>query len=214
MSYDIQKQHRRSIRLNSYDYTQAGSYYITICTYNRESLFGKILDGHMMLNNLGEVVYDKWLSTESIRHNVTLDSFQIMPNHLHGIVTINNPNGKESSPGRGDPAGRSYEINERRLKPNSLGAIIGQFKSVSAKRINILRRNSSMPVWQRNYYEHVIRNEDDLNIVRQYIQNNPLQWDTDDYHPSKLVNKASQYNTNAITHNNPTYAHRLVITGD
>lgn len=186
MTYNPDIHHRRSVRLKEYDYRSAGAYFVTICTFQRECLFGDVVDGEMRLNDFGEIVREEWLRSEVVRNNVSLDGFVTMPNHFHGILLLN-----DGKPTAGDPPGRPYELHDicrgeavpRPVVAGSIGAILGQFKSIVTKRINTLRDNPGYPVWQRNYYEHVIRNESDLATIRQYIVNNPLKWDLDENNP-------------------------------
>lgn len=173
--------HRRSIRLNGYDYSQGGAYFVTICTYQREWLFGKITHGEMKLNNLGEIVRDEWLRTSEIRPNVILDEYVIMPNHLHGIIIIKNDGGRGTL--------QCAPTVERFGKPtrNSIPTIVRLLKSTTTKHINEFRKMLGFPVWQRNYYEHIIRNERDLNRIRKYIINNPSLWLFDGENPDRIV---------------------------
>jgi len=189
MTYDPRKHHRCSIRLKGYDYTQAGAYFVTIVTHDRECLFGEVVDGQMRLNPFGEIVREEWFRTAVVRPYVMLapDEFVVMPNHIHGIIWITG--------GRGDPVGRPYDPvgrphdndrdDQRSHGPaaGSVGAIIGQIKSIAAKRINALRGTPAAPVWGRNYYEHIIRYETSLNRIRRYIAANPSQWAEDHEHP-------------------------------
>ncbi len=119
---------RRSIRLSGYDYGRAGAYYITICIHDRKCVFGNISNGEMLINEYGRIVKDEWMKTEHIRKNVGLDVFVIMPNHFHGIIYIFD----------GDYAKATQRVapTSQTLKSNSIGAIIGQFKSITAKNIN------------------------------------------------------------------------------
>ena len=169
MTYNPDIHHRHSIRLRDYDYRSAGAYFVTICTFQRECLFGDVVDGEMRLNSLGEIAREEWLRTEIVRKNVSMDAFVIMPNHFHGILLMDDSCRGEAAP--------------RPVMAGSIGAILGQFKSIVTKRINALRDNPGCPVWQRNYYEHVVRNEGDLANIRQYIANNPLKWDLDENNP-------------------------------
>lgn len=175
--YDPEMHHRRSIRLQGYDYSQAGAYYITICTQKRACLFGQIVDGEMVLNEYGEIVKTEWLKTSKIRRNITLDEFVIMPNHLHGIIIITEKNEMANIVGAIHRIAPTNEIQQPpRLQSGSMGAIIGQYKSIITKRINQIRDTPGFSVWQRNYYEHIIRNENELNRIRKYILNNPANW--------------------------------------
>ena len=170
MVYDPQKHRRRSIRLKGYDYSQAGAYFVTICTQNRESLLGEIVGGEMILNAYGRVVAVCWVWLAKQYPYVELDEWVMMPNHAHGIVIL--------SGGRGG---------SRTAPTKSLGRLVGAFKTVSTKRINQMRHTPGAAVWQRNYYEHIIRNEDELNRLRQYILDNPVQWEMDENNPNRLL---------------------------
>ena len=178
MKYDPNKHHRKSIRLKGYDYSSPGAYFVTICTYNGECLFGEIRDSSMYLNDFGKVVENEWWKSSEIRKELDLDVFQTMPNHIHGIVMI-----QEERP---DPNKTVVGANGRsplRMKPKSLSSFIAGYKSICTKRINELRNTTGVPVWQRNYHEHIIRNEEELNRIREYIINNPLKWELDKENP-------------------------------
>jgi len=167
---------RRSIRLQDYDYALAGAYFITIVAKDRQCLFGEIVDGQIQLNDWGQIVQDEWEKSAQIRKEIELDEFVIMPNHIHGIVVITGTAERATgrSPLQSGPTKRS------------LGAFIGGFKSAVTKRINDLRGAPSALVWQRNYFEHVIRDDDSLNRIRQYILQNPTQWEFDRENPAAL----------------------------
>ena len=187
MKFDPEKYHRRSIRLAGYNYSEFGYYFITICTENRLCLFGEIKNDEMILNDLGKIVEEEWLNTEKIRPNVELNEFVVMPNHIHGIVIIkykmeiggrgvlqyarNNKQGEYQS-------GGEYQFaptTRLRSPTQTIGSIIRGFKSATAKRINIYR-GFIAPVWQRNYYEHIIRAENDYNSICRYIMLNSSMW--------------------------------------
>lgn len=171
MPYDPDHHHRRSIRLESYDYTQDGAYFVTICTYQRECIFGDIVDGEMQINNLGQVVQEEWLRTGE-RANVELDIFIVMPNHVHGVlflITDDEPHSPQSA--------YAHPIT------GSLGTIVGAFKSAAARRINQLRDTPGAPVWQRNYFEHVIRDQAGYEYITRYVQHNAAIWAYDRLHP-------------------------------
>ena len=192
---------RRSIRLRGYDYTTPGAYFVTICTHRHVPLFGRVVDGNMRLNAFGRIVRDEWFRTAQVRPDVELleHEFVVMPNHVHGIVWIALPDDRKTAgcasgeghpPGRsgaapavfsGDPSGRPYR--PRGPASDSLGAIIGQFKSAVSRRINALRNTPGAAVWQRNYHEHIIRTERALQAIRRYIAENPLRWHLDRYNP-------------------------------
>jgi len=267
MKYDPQKHHRRSIRLKGHDYTASGAYFITICTHQRQCLFGKIVDGEMQLNEFGNWVDACWKRLPTHFSHLQLDRFVVMPNHMHGILVLtHNPNEPTPSNGRGAAFGRSSMQLPTILRPNatpgsgqdrshftnpdcpnpidpdatfglepdrshfvdpvcsdtipnsdqplmnesepgvafgremvvnginglpnaaplragSVGAIVLNFKSVTARRINQMRKMTSVPVWQRNYYEHIIRDDIALANIQKYIDNNPRSWWQDQLHP-------------------------------
>ena len=160
------------MRLKNYDYSQNGAYFITICTQNRECLFGNIVDDKMRLNEFGEIACDAWKWLGEQYHYVALDSFVIMPNHLHGVIIIDNCRGGS----RIAPTMRTAPTANGMEKRKPLGRLIGAFKTVSAKHINQLRNTPSQPIWQRNYYDHIIHNNESLERIRNYIVNNPLNW--------------------------------------
>lgn len=180
--YDPAKHHRRSIRLKGYDYTQAGAYFVTIVTRERELLFGEVINGEMRLNAHGRVVESEWLRTAEVRPNVELDAFVVMPNHLHGILIIRND--AQSRVGASRHVGASQRLAPTGPVAGSLGAIMAQFKSICTKRINRTRHTPGAPVWQRNYYERIVRNERELNAIRQYIRHNPARWADDMENPN------------------------------
>jgi REP element-mobilizing transposase RayT len=156
--------HRRSIRLKNYDYSSAGEYFVTICSHDRKHLFGEIVGEEIRLNEYGLIVQQTW--HDLIHHipNIELDEFVCMPNHVHGIIVILDAMvGAGSEPA---PTGKRYTLSE----------IVRQFKTFSAKHINEKRKSTGIPVWQRNYYEHIIRDDNDLYNTREYILNNPLTW--------------------------------------
>ncbi len=152
-------------------------YFITICTHNRECLFGKIIEAHghtppqptMQLNAYGEIVRNKWLKTPSIRPYVILGEWVIMPNHIHVIIIIT----------RAGEAVLPYASMGFRSPSHTVGAIVRGFKSAVTSQINILRGTPGLPIWQRNYWEHVIRNEQAYINIANYIHNNPAMWQGD-----------------------------------
>lgn len=165
---------RRSIRLPGYDYRDGGVYFVTICTKKKEHLFGKIRNGMMGLNEYGCVVADCWQSIPTHFPGVELDAFIIMPNHIHGLLYVDD----QSCRGMACHAPTQRKFG----KPiaSSLPTIIGSFKSAVTKRINSLRDEPGAPVWQRNYYERIVRNHDETIRIRRYIHHNPHQWDRND----------------------------------
>jgi REP element-mobilizing transposase RayT len=165
----------RSVRLRGYDYTIGGAYFITICTHNRQNLFGEIEKEVVVLNGSGHIAVEEWLKTAVLRPNVILDEFVVMPNHVHGIVILNSE--------RSSTARRATTEEFGKPIANSIPTVIRAYKSAVTKRIHELHLESSTPVWQRNYYEHVIRGEDDLNSIREYIRFNPQKWADDEETP-------------------------------
>jgi REP element-mobilizing transposase RayT len=176
MGFDPDIHHRRSVRLRDYDYSGAGAYFVTICVANRECLFGETADGVMRMNDAGLAVAECWQAVPDHFPQVELDEFVVMPNHLHGIIVID----------RRDTACRA-QVEESFSRPisGSLPTIIRSFKSAATKRINQFRDNPGAPMWQRNYYERVIRDEQELDGIRQYITGNPAQWVEDKNHPAR-----------------------------
>ena len=171
------KANRRSIRLREYDYAQSGMYFFTVCTHERELLFGDGVDGEMHSNDFAQIVWDEGYKSTTVRHELDLDTFVVMPNHIHGIILLKN----RASVGA---SGRSpFSSGPSR---NSLGAFIAGFKAATTKRINDLRATPRAAVWQRNYYDHIIRDENSLTRIREYIVTNPLQWDLDPENPQRV----------------------------
>ncbi|RMF88108.1 MAG: transposase [Nitrospinota bacterium] len=170
--YFSSTRHRRSIRLSGYDYTQPGAYFVTICTQKHRHLFGEVVDGKVRLSTSGSIVHEEWFRTARLRPSVVLyaDEFVVMPNHIHGIIWIRDQVGAQR---RCAPTPH--------LVPGSLGVIVRAFKSAVTRRINVLRYTRGVSVWQRNYWEHVIRTERTLEVVRRYIVENPLRWHLDRY---------------------------------
>ena len=174
--YNSQIYHRRSIRLQDYDYSQNGYYYITICTRNFVEYFGQIKNGKMILNKCGEIVKQCWDEIPQHFDNVTLDEMVIMPNHMHGIVVIDGYSRNVSCRGLINQTPTTKWILQK--NPNMvLGKIIRSFKAMSCRLIRVNGFNRFQ--WHRNYYERIIRDEIELYIKRKYIINNPLKWHLD-----------------------------------
>jgi REP element-mobilizing transposase RayT len=181
-----EKHHRRSIRLPGYDYGQQGMYFVTICTENRELLFGEIVGGEMRLSERARIVDGCWQAIPAHFRHVELDEFQIMPNHIHGILAIAQRSENEPSVvGAQHAAPLQRNMISPNIHPGSLAAIIRSFKSAVTSRVNLLRQTPGAPLWQRNYHEHAIRNENDLHRIREYIQTNPLRWELDRENPKR-----------------------------
>ena len=191
MKHDPDVHHRRSVRLRGYDYSAAGAYFVTICVHGRECLLGEIRNSEMVLNDAGNAVREWWQGVPDHFVNVHLDEFIIMPNHFHGIVVITNVwagsprpplNSTNMNQGGETPQNQGGETPPLR----TLGQIIGYFKYQSTKQINQMRKNPGCPVWQRNYYERVIRDERELDDARKYIVENPIKWDLDRENPTNV----------------------------
>jgi REP element-mobilizing transposase RayT len=170
MTYNPDIHHRRSIRLREYDYSSIGGYFVTTCVQNRECLFGNIVDDVMLLSDAGRVVESVWNGLPERFPFIELDAFVAMPNHVHFIVNI-------AVPTENDGADQGKRAGQGRAP--TLDRIVGAFKSISASQVNRLLSRTGQPVWQRNYYERVIRNDSELHGLRDYIIYNPLKWDED-----------------------------------
>jgi putative transposase len=188
MKFDPDIHHRRSVRLGWYDYSGAGAYFVTICVHGRECLFGEVADGSMRLNPAGEIVRVAWDGLPERFPNVTMDIFMIMPNHFHGIIIINDVGAPLAAPGfeselQGRDAASSAEDKGAASDAPTLGKIMRTFKSISAINVNRLLDRQDRPLWQRNYYERVIRSERELAGIREYILNNSMKWEQDEENP-------------------------------
>jgi putative transposase len=161
VSYDPERHHRRSIRLQGYDYAQAGAYFLTLCTLGRARLLGRVTRGVVELTDIGRIVAEEWERTPSVRSNVELDAYVVMPDHVHGIIVITQ---------RDEGAARSEATATLRSPERTIGAIVRGFKGAVVRR-------GGMPVWQRNYHEHIIRSEAALDRIRRYIVANPARWE-------------------------------------
>lgn len=159
---------RRNLRLNSYDYSQHGAYFVTIYTKNKICLFGQVMEGQMILNPFGEAATTVWKELPLHYPEIDAEIFTVMPNHIHGIVVIH-------------ITGRAGSKPAPTIHPLSEG--IRAFKTYSSRRINELLNNQGKSVWQRNYYEHIIRNENEFKEIGEYILYNPSKWETDKENP-------------------------------
>lgn len=170
---------RQSTRLHGFDYSQPGAYFITICIRKHKSLLGNVSNGVMVLNSVGEIVQSCLTEIPAYFPNTELSAYIIMPNHVHGIIPVNSP------------VGARHAVPEcaKKLLPNiesfgepvksSLPTIVRSFKSAVTRSVNISRGNRQSSFWQRGYYEHVIRNEEELIQIGEYILGNPLKWEED-----------------------------------
>ncbi len=184
MAFDPNIRHRRSIRLKDYDYSQPGAYFVTLCTHTRECLFGQIADDVMVMNDAGRMIERWWRELPNKYPVVDMDNYMIMPNHFHGIIAI------VGAALRGCPQ-EQYPVNGGQphgVAP-TLGDMIDWFKTMTTNDyIRGVKHHQWRPFtgrfWQRNYYEHIIRDEHDLGTIREYITNNPARWERDDYNPA------------------------------
>jgi putative transposase len=200
--YNPQIHHRRSIRLKGYDYSQAGLYFITICCQDRKYRFGKIENGEMILNELGTIAYNEWTKLVERFTNFELDVFQIMPNHMHGIILLNNVAGVDTLTQLVQPQGLvpTYAIAQNGSITDcddigtgaspapanaTVGGIIGAYKSLvfnGCLKIYKSKNDLMGKLWQRNYYEHIIRNAKSYENISNYIINNPAKWAEDKFY--------------------------------
>jgi REP element-mobilizing transposase RayT len=159
--YDTDRHHRRSIRLQGWNYASPGAYFVTICVHRPETILGEVVGEEVVLSPFGNVAADAWLWLASQYPYIDLDEWVIMPDHFHGIIVIHEP---DNTP---EPV---------KVKP--LGRLVGAFKTVSTKEVNRLRDTPGAPFWQRGYYDRVVRSPQELEAIRKYIQNNPSRWAT------------------------------------
>ena len=176
MEHRRETHHRRSIRLPEYDYAQPGAYFVTIVTYQHVCIFGKVTHSRVQLSEIGKIVGATWHEIPTHFPNVTNDHFVVMPNHIHGIIMIEDTlvGARHASP---KPI--PHDANPRNVNHSALGAIVGSFKSVATKKIHQIKGFENRPAWQRNYYEHVIRDEADFKNIVDYIAANPVNWERD-----------------------------------
>ena len=182
MPYDPLKHGRRSIRLPSYDYSQPGAYFGTLCVADRRCIFGEIEDGEIRLSELGAFVAEHWASLSAHYPNVILDEFVILPNHVRGIIRLSS----EGLPVVGAGFQPAQPPHTSKLI-RSLPDIIRGFKTYTARRTTWIRGTPGQALWQRNYYEHIVRGEGDLEAIRRYIVENPLKWAEDEENPKAVA---------------------------
>ena len=186
--YNPNIHHRRSIRLKGYDYSQKGLYFVTICTQKRECLFGKIIDNVMILNIAGEMVNKIWLEIPQIFPKIKSHEYIIMPNHFHAIIEIVGADSISAQHADSISAQHANSISAQHADHMvSLPRIIQTFKRyTTVEYIKLVKQNLLPPfekrIWQRNYYEHIIRDEKSFKIISEYIINNPLKWNKDKYY--------------------------------
>jgi len=172
MTFNPEIHHRRSIRLKEYDYSRNSAYFVTMCSWQRECLFGEIINGKLFLNNIGSIISETWDWLGKQYSYLELMDSVIMPNHLHGILLFDRYRGG------------SRTAPTERVKP--LGRILGAFKTRSTKLVNEFRQAPGTVIWQRNYYERIIRNESELDRIGEYIVSNPANWIDDENNPANV----------------------------
>ena len=182
--------HRRSIRLPGYDYTSAGAYFVTLLVHQRQHLFGTLANGEVQLTAWGRLAQTEWCRLAERFPGILIDMYVIMPDHLHAILWINTadmpspPGARHPTPLKMDGSSLASPQLGRPLPtsppPGSLGAVIGAYKATTARLINGLRHSPGAPVWQRNYFERIIRDENELSRIYDYIQSNPLNADDEE----------------------------------
>ena len=179
--YDPRKHHRRSIRLKGYDYAQPGAYFVTICVREQRCLLGQVKGGKVVLSDVGATAHGFWSHVPIHFPNVSIDMFVVMPNHVHVIIVIHDAFGGDAGAAR---AGRGaittpLPAGQRTIDRPTLGQIVAYYKYQTTKRINQTRGTAGAPFWQRGYHEHIVRNERDMDRIRQYIIDNPSKWQLD-----------------------------------
>lgn len=196
--YKTYHTHHQSRRLAGWDYTQAAACFVTVCTRDRECRFGAVESGRMFLNAYGRIAAAEWGRSKTLRDEVHLDTFVVVPNHVHGIVVIAPPDAPanlrrhglgSAGNSRGSDMARHVATSSKRRFGNpetgSLGTIVGAYKSAVIRRINRMRGTSGAPVWQRGYYDHILRDEREWRRVRRYIRQNPARWHADTHFSTK-----------------------------
>jgi putative transposase len=186
---------KNSLRLRGFDYASEGAYFVTLIVHEHKCIFGKVVQGKVTHSKCGQIACEEWLRSSEVRSEIVLydDEFIVMPNHLHGIVWINNNDGFESiNPRLSKPLVRATgrlpirdEVNSvTGPRPKSLSAFVAGYKSAVTKKINSLKGTPGYPVWMRNYHDRIVRNERELSAIRRYIHENPLKWELDRYYSS------------------------------
>jgi REP element-mobilizing transposase RayT len=170
-----------SNRLRGYDYAENGWYFLTLCTFDRRPHFGSIIDRKMNLFRKGTIVKEEWEKSFQIRKELSLETYVIMPNHLHAIVIIKGASFVETT---GRSSLQKINVYPKGPATKSVSSFIAGFKSASTKRINLEENNAKRPIWQANYYDHIIRSEKELYAIREYIKNNPINWEQDEHFKS------------------------------
>ena len=187
VTFDPERNHRRSIRLKGYDYSSEGAYFITICTKDRECFLGEIAQGEARINPAGNAIKYWWIELQNKFENIELDEYIIMPNHIHGIIYITNvgadlrvcPAENRTNTDKGEHIGSPLHRFIQWFKTMSINEYIAGVNHYGWHRFN-------GKLWQRNYYERIIRDKEELNRVREYIANNPMRWAEDENNPVNI----------------------------
>jgi REP element-mobilizing transposase RayT len=174
------KYRTESIRVTEWDYSSNGYYFVTICTKNQECFFGNVIDSKVVLTSIGEIARQYWQAIPEHFQEVKLDEFIVVPNHLHGIVIISNV---ETCHGMSLQKPSNRNIFTKPLS-GPLSTVINQYKCTVTRECRKIGYSDFS--WQSRFYEHIIRNEKSLQKIRQYIMNNPVKWELDEYHPDRL----------------------------
>ena len=214
----LRKHDRKPMRLIGYDYSQAGLYFITICTKNREHIFGTIENGKMILNEYGDIIHDHWKNIPNHYNDVELNEYIIMPDHFHGIVRLNPPvgaqfiasNNEQNIALNNQTIFNNYNTPDNRIIPEkqninkrkwgglnqsdainrtptavTIGTVVRSFKARCTHTMNKTNNNIGVSIWQRNYYEHIIRNNNEYGRIAEYIKKNPSKWELDHFNSGK-----------------------------
>ena len=191
MSYDPRRHHRHSIRLKGYDYSLSGAYFITICVNHGQCELGAINDAEICLSSYGQIAAVTWEGLPEHYLHIELDAFVVMPNHVHGIIVLADTVPSTTKPLEVGAGLRPVPTSS--VKRPGLPEIIRACKSFSARRINQGKGIQGQPFWQRNYYEHIIRNERAYFAIREYILSNPVNWGADKLNPTMPTNQFNRY---------------------
>jgi len=181
----MERPQRKALRLEGYDYSQEGAYFVTICTYERVHLFGDIVNGGMQLSDVGKIAYDLWTTIPDHHPHIVLDAYVVMPNHMHGILFIvDQPNKQRSNVGtmRASSAATLPQMHSKGAHSGSLGAVIGSYKSAVVRSVNKQIGLLAPMIWQSRFHDHIIRNDENLNYIREYVYTNPSRWSEDTFY--------------------------------
>jgi REP-associated tyrosine transposase len=181
---------RRSLRLRDYDYSQPGIYFVTVCTVGRALLFGNVVEGNVRLNDAGHATGKVWAELPRYYFGLEVDAFVLMPNHIHGIIVLHGTGNRPPLAGGLPASPRPLEGAGTAPLRVTLGQAVARFKYESTKRLNAVRGTPGARVWQRNYYEHIIRHGESLQLVRRYILENPTRWQMDSENPDAICPEA------------------------